>query len=63
MKIVVLNVSALSLFLAIPGAGMAAEIETQANVPVEITLQASRPHADPFNDVSLDLVFTEAIRN
>ncbi|HSV74731.1 MAG TPA: DUF4038 domain-containing protein [Chthonomonadales bacterium] len=30
---------------------------TQANVPVEIALRAMAPHADPFNDVTVDLVF------
>src|SRR5689334_9723646 len=41
------------------GMAFAAEpVRTQANVPVEITLGAQRPHADPFNDVTLDVQFT-----
>jgi hypothetical protein len=31
---------------------------TQTNVPIEITLTAQRPHADAFNDVTLDVQFT-----
>jgi hypothetical protein len=33
--------------------------ETQANVMTEITFTASRPHTDPFNGVTLDVVFAE----
>jgi hypothetical protein len=41
------------------GNAFAAEpVRTQANVPVEITFLAQRPHADPFNDVTLDVQFT-----
>jgi hypothetical protein len=32
-------------------------LRTEANVPVELTLHASRSYADPFNDVTLDVVF------
>ncbi len=32
---------------------------TEANVPVEIDLVARTPHADPFNDLTLDVVFTD----
>ena len=32
---------------------------TPANVPAEIELAARRPHADPFNDVTLDVLFTD----
>jgi hypothetical protein len=34
-------------------------IRTEANVPVEITLTAQQPHEDPFNTVTLDVVFTD----
>ena len=41
------------------GNAFAAEpMRTQANVPVEITFIAQRPHTDPFNDVTLDVQFT-----
>ena len=33
--------------------------ETQANVVTEISLTATRLHADPFNEVRLDVVFTD----
>ncbi len=39
--------------------GAAAPTRAEANVPVEITLVAQRPHADPFNDVTLDVLFTD----
>ena len=35
-------------------------LDTQANVPVEITFTAKRAHADPFNEVTLDVTFTDA---
>ena len=57
VKIAIAFISALTLSVLV-AAGVAAkgaEIETQANVPVEISLHASRAHADPFNDVTLDL--------
>ncbi|MEO8353131.1 MAG: DUF4038 domain-containing protein [Chthoniobacteraceae bacterium] len=34
-------------------------LHTPANIPVEITFTAQRPHADPFNDVTLDVDFTD----
>ncbi len=37
--------------------------KTEANVPVEITLTARNPHSDPFNQVTLDLLFTDARGN
>lgn len=49
----------LSVLAAVNATVKAAEIKTQANVPVELSLHASRAHADPFNDVTLDLVFVE----
>ncbi len=36
-----------------------APTRTEANVPVELTLEAARSHGDPFNDVTLDLVFVD----
>ncbi|MBP7949353.1 MAG: DUF4038 domain-containing protein [Verrucomicrobiales bacterium] len=32
---------------------------TEANVPLEIAFQAARVHAEPFRDVSFDVVFTD----
>src|SRR5207249_3908778 len=32
---------------------------TQANVPTEILFTAQKTHADPFNEIELDVVFTE----
>src|SRR5258706_90261 len=34
-------------------------LRTQANVPIEISFTAQRPHADPFNEVMLDVTFTD----
>ncbi len=39
------------------GADVAAK--TQANVPVEIAFRSVKAHADPFNEITLDVVFTE----
>ena len=36
-----------------------APTRTEANVPVELTLEAARSHADPFNEVTLDAVFVD----
>src|SRR5471030_1341064 len=33
--------------------------KTQANVPVELTFTSSNPHSDPFNEVTLDVVFKD----
>lgn len=38
----------------------AAPLAAQVNVPVEISFTAKNPHADPFNSVILDVVFTDA---
>lgn len=35
-------------------------VRTQASVPVEIIFTAQRSHADPFNDVTLDVIFSNA---
>lgn len=37
----------------------AAAAQAMANVAAELTFTAARTHADPFNDVTLDVVFTE----
>jgi hypothetical protein len=42
-----------------PGTASAEALRTQANVPVEIQLTASRDHADPFNDLTVDVTFTD----
>lgn len=34
-------------------------LEAEANVPVEIEFQARKPHTDPFNEVILDVLFTD----
>lgn len=45
-------------FAAEPSAARPAAT-TQANVMAEIAFTASRPHADPFNEVTLDAVFVD----
>ena len=52
------------LFLAlaaglIPGRVGGDEVQTQANVPVEITFTAAQSYADPFSMVTLDVLFTD----
>ena len=37
----------------------AAAPQTHANKPTEVVLQAARDHADPFNTLSVDAVFTD----
>src|SRR5580700_10127416 len=56
---IAIGFSAIAVAVAIPAGAFAVEVATQSNVPVELSLHASRPHADPFNDVTLDLVFVE----
>src|SRR5437870_4033833 len=54
----------LQLFLCCVGLANAAPIEplrTEANVAVEISFAAQRPHVDPFNDVTLDVTFTDPV--
>lgn len=34
-------------------------VQTKANVMVELSFSSNRPYADPFNDVTLDVIFTE----
>ncbi len=54
------NLVILILALLLPLTLRSAEGQgTQANVPVEIAFTAQQPHADPFNEVTLDVVFTE----
>src|SRR5687768_13556929 len=55
-----------ALIVLTTGAGLtfcaaAAEqvLQTETNVMVELTLTASRTHADPFNEVTLDVVFAD----
>src|SRR5256885_16372059 len=36
-----------------------ATLHTQANVPMEISFTAQRRHSDPFNQVALDVTFTD----
>lgn len=36
-------------------------VGAEANVPVEIALTARRPHADPFNHVTVDVTFTDPL--
>src|SRR5436190_738062 len=35
------------------------KVETQTNVMTEVEAKASRKYADPFHDVTLDVVFTD----
>ncbi len=51
-----------TLFLCITGFPAFADratIKAGANVPVEITLTAQKPHYDPFNTVQVDVLFTD----
>src|SRR5258706_72960 len=50
-----------AFFCSMPvlAAGAGAQLRTQANVPLEISFTAQRPHADPFNEVTLDVTFTD----
>ena len=43
----------------LPGRAGGDEFQTQANVPVEISLTAAQAHPDPFAGVTLDVVFTD----
>lgn len=47
--------------LLVCGSRLAAGVDfhAQANVVVEIRFEAAQPHADPFNDLTLDVVFTD----
>ncbi|HLK13682.1 MAG TPA: DUF4038 domain-containing protein [Fimbriimonadaceae bacterium] len=47
----------LPLFLAV--SHMTAPTHTQANVPIELTFHAAKAPADPFNDTSVDVEFTD----
>ena len=48
-----------SFFAAVSIWGNAQPDKTEANVPIEIALQAANPHADPFNTVQVDVLFTQ----
>ena len=38
---------------------LAVDVDSQANVPLELKFAAQKTSANPFNDISLDVVFTE----
>jgi len=48
-----------TLFAMTLAASATGPYKTQTNVPVEIVLHAARTHADPFNRVDVDTVFTD----
>jgi hypothetical protein len=50
-----------ALLTAIPAFLVAApaQTRTEANVPVELSFKAGKPHTDPFNTVVLDVIFTD----
>jgi hypothetical protein len=53
-------VAILALLLVHLGAsGAAGTRKSEANVPLEITLDAARPHPNPFAQVAVDVVFTD----
>ena len=45
------------LQVVVATAAIAAPQTTSANVPVEIAFSAQRAHADPFNEINLDVRF------
>jgi hypothetical protein len=49
----------LSLTLLLCAVLPARAVETQANVMTEIAFTANRSHSDPFNDLMLDILFTD----
>ncbi len=50
----------LLLALLLPLVASAAEpLRTETNVPLEIAFAAARPSTDPFNDITLDVTFTD----
>src|SRR4051812_45135100 len=49
----------LGVALAQQACGADATLKTQANVIVEVALEAQREHDDPFNSVTVDVVFRE----
>ncbi len=46
---------------ALPLICHAETFHTQTNVPVEITFHSTRPHRDPFNELSMDVVVTDPL--
>ncbi len=48
-----------SFFFLITATLMASSIKTQSNVPAEVVFHASGKHADPFNDVTMDVIFSD----
>ena len=51
-------VGVLGVLLLIHQSALAREVQTEANVPVEIAFSAARTHDDPFRGVTLDVVVT-----
>ncbi len=49
----------LALWIFSGGVRAAESLQISANVPVEITLTAQLPHVDPFNEITLDVAFTD----
>src|ERR1700722_8700699 len=49
--------SVASIFLLVVSS-MALTIKTQANIPAEVVFHATGKHADPFNDVTMDVIFS-----
>jgi hypothetical protein len=45
--------------LGLPAFATEALLTTEANVMVELTFTAKQPHADPFNEVTLDAIFRD----
>jgi len=50
---------ALLVPLAFVGQDGQGQLHMQMNVPAEITFKAAKTHADPFNDTTVDVVFTD----
>lgn len=56
----ILALTACVLSLLLPSARAETRaLRTEANVPVEITFTSQKSHADPFNTVEMDVVFTD----
>jgi hypothetical protein len=49
----------LAPLFAVAALGGGLSLHTQANVMVELTLAAAHTYSDPFNQVELDVVFTD----
>jgi hypothetical protein len=55
----VIVVLSLVLGVGVPAAAAAPSGQTAANVVVEVSFQAEKPHPDPFGQIDLEVVFTE----